>query len=116
MSASLKTEFETAIDGATKADMPNLELAIVAEDCGNPVAVSLIKNCAGMQITIPKSATRKIAIRFILNKFDGSNAMQLARATGISPRNVYEIIEKEDSARQKRRNANGIENSNQGKD
>lgn len=113
---NLKAEFEIAVDGMTAADMPNNDLFDVAKSCTDAVAVSLVKNCAGMYITVPKRSTAKVARKFVLDKFDGSNAKQLARVTGISLRNVYEIIEKEDSARQKRRNASGIENDNQGKE
>jgi hypothetical protein len=106
MSDNLKTEFETAVDGMTPEHMPNDDLAYVAESCGNGVAVALVKRCAGMMIAVPKSATRKVAEVFIIDKFDGSNAKQLARATGFSLRHVYEVVQAEDE-RRKNKNTKG---------
>ena len=109
MSDNLKAEFETAVDGMTAADMPNNDLFDVAKSCTDAVAVSLVKNCAGMYITVPKRSTAKVARKFVLDKFDGSNAKQLSRITGVSLRHVYEIVEAED----KRRKAKNAERKEQ---
>lgn len=99
MRDNLKTEFEAAVDGMTAEQMPNEDLVDIAKLCGNNIAVALIKNCAGMYITVPKAATRKVSTRFIIDKFDGSNAKKLAFVAGVSLRNVYEIVEAEDQRR-----------------
>ena len=99
VSDNLKAEFETAVAGMTAAEMPNNDLADVSASCGNDVAVALVKQCAGMNIIVPKRATYKVAERFIVDRFNGSNAKALARACNVSLRHVYEIVEHEDARR-----------------
>jgi Mor family transcriptional regulator len=96
----LKEEFEAAISAMSEADMPNDDMRGVAHECGVDVAVKLLRHHRGEYLCVPNQHPfGRVADRFVIDKFDGTNAKQLARATGYSLRHIYEIIEREDAAR-----------------
>lgn len=101
---SLKNEFDALVNAMTIDDMPNEDLKTVADICGPSVAISLIKNFEGINIYIPKRGVfLRIAERFIIDKFDGTNAKTLALACKLSQRAVYTIVEYEDKKRKSKR-------------
>jgi Mor family transcriptional regulator len=102
---SLQTEFKNLIDNMTVDEMPTKDLADVAELCGTNIAISLLKNMKGVNIYIPGQQRFKCVIeKFVINKFDGSNAKKLAMICEISINHVYEIVQRENKRRGNQRN------------
>jgi Mor family transcriptional regulator len=100
----LRDEFNLLIESIVVDDLPNNDMKDLAGICGTKAVVSLMKNMGGTSIYIPReTAFIKIIDRFIVKKFDGTNAKKLASACGITLRQVYKIIEKENARREKTR-------------
>ena len=101
MSQTLRQEFDAAIENMTTDDMPSEDFKSIAEFCGLNVAVSLMKNMPGLNIYVPKpqNAFTCVVKRFVIDKFDGSNAKTLAMVCRVSQRHVYSIVETEDKKR-----------------
>jgi hypothetical protein len=96
----IRAEFDALIEAMSLDDMPSGDMKFVAEQCGVRIAISLLKNISGNWIYIPKrDAFKKIVDKIVIDKFNGSNAKNLAVACRISERHVYDIIEKEDARR-----------------
>ena len=68
------------------------DIALVAEQCGIDVAVTLVMKVGGTQLSVPKYALKRAAIRFIRERYDGTNAKVLALATGMTERFVYDTV------------------------
>lgn len=68
------------------------DMGIVTEQCGLDVAVRLVQRMGGTQISVPKYALKRAAVRFIRARYDGTNAKALALATGMTERFVYEAV------------------------
>lgn len=104
----LKQEYEAAVAKMTEEDMPNADMRDVARELGADVAVKLMRQLPGAYLCVPNQHPfGRIAEKFVIDKFDGSNAKQLARATGFSLRHIYEIVEKEDEDRAARKTKQG---------
>jgi Mor family transcriptional regulator len=104
----LKQEFEAAVALMKEEDMPNADMRDVARELGAEVAVKLMKQLPGAYLCVPNQHPfGKIAKKFVIDKFDGSNAKQLARVTGFSLRHIYEIVEQEDEDRAARKTKQG---------
>lgn len=84
------------LDEITIADMPNGDLHLVAQVAGVNFAVRLLKDFAGMSLSIPKYGFKKIFSRYVKKHFDGTNAKVLARRLGVTERFIYTIYSKED--------------------
>jgi hypothetical protein len=99
----LKEEFAAAIEKMTEDDMPNADMRDVAHACGNDVAITLMRSLKGAYLCIPSQHPfGRVAEKFVIDKFDGTNAKALAFITGFSLRHVYEIVQREDSDRVER--------------
>lgn len=68
------------------------DIGLVAEQCGIDVAVRLVLRVGGTQLSVPKYALKRAAIRFIRAHYDGTNAKILALATGMTERFVYDAL------------------------
>lgn len=68
------------------------DIGLVAEQCGVDVAVQLVQRMGGTQLSIPKYALKRAAIRYIRAHYDGANAKLLVLATGMTERFVYEAV------------------------
>jgi|GEM_PF-2320959 len=68
------------------------DIGLVAEQCGVEVAVRLVMRVGGTQLSIPKYALKRAAIRFIRAHYDGTNVKTLALATGMTERFVYDAV------------------------
>lgn len=68
------------------------DIALVAEQCGLDVAVRLVTRVGGTQLSVPKYAFKRAAIRFVREHYDGNNAKMLALATGMTERFVYDAV------------------------
>jgi Mor family transcriptional regulator len=100
---NLQAEYDQLLKDITIEDMPSQDMMFVAEQCGIKVALDLIKKLGGVWLYIPKrNALMKIAKKIIIKNFDGTNAKQLAILCNISERQVYSIVEEEDSNRKDR--------------
>ena len=104
----LKQEYEAAIVKMTEEEMPNGDMRDVARELGVEVAVKMMRQLPGAYLCVPNQHPFKsIGEKFVVNKFDGSNAKQLARVTGFSLRHIYEIVEQEDASRASRKTKQG---------
>jgi Mor family transcriptional regulator len=99
----MREEFESLIKKITISEMPNNDMKCVAETCGVDVAVKLLRNLPGALINIPQRAFNKVADKFVISKFDGSNAKKLAQITGYSHNHVYRIVRRENELRKSRK-------------
>ena len=68
------------------------DIGLVAEQCGLEVAVSLVRAMGGTQLSVPKFAFKRAAVRYIRDRYDGTNAKLLALATCMSERFVYDAV------------------------
>lgn len=68
------------------------DIGLIAEQCGLDVAVQLILRVGGTQLSVPKYALKKAAVRYIRAHYDGTNAKALVMATGMTERFVYEVV------------------------
>ena len=68
------------------------DIGLVAEQCGIDVAVNLVMKVGGTQLSVPKYALKRAAIRYIRAHYDGTNAKKLAMATGMTERFVYDAV------------------------
>lgn len=75
----------------TQADLEG-DMGLAAEQCGLDVAVRLVLHMGGTQLSIPKYALKRAAVRYIRAHYDGSNAKILALATGMTERFVYDAV------------------------
>ena len=73
-------------------DMPNEDMRLVAETCGLPVAVRLMKACGGAELYIPRFGFKRLIDRKIVEEFNGCNASRLCSRYKVSKRYVYNII------------------------
>ena len=77
----------------TVKDMPNEDMKLVAESCGVPVAVSLLENCPGLSIFIPKYSTHETLKNDILKEHEKKiSAKRIALKHNISLTYVYQVI------------------------
>ncbi|WP_428562338.1 MAG: Mor transcription activator family protein [Solidesulfovibrio sp. DCME] len=68
------------------------DIALVAEQCGIDVAVILVMKVGGTQLSVPRYALKRAAVRYIRAHYDGTNAKILALATGMTERFVYDAV------------------------
>ena len=68
------------------------DLRDVAEHCGIENAVRLWNTFQGARLNIPKQALKKAAVRYIRAHYDGTNIVELVRATGFAERFIYEVV------------------------
>jgi hypothetical protein len=68
------------------------DMGLVAEQCGVDTVVRLVARLGGMQLSVPKYALKRSAIRYIRAHYDGTNAKVLAMATGMTERFVYDAV------------------------
>ena len=68
------------------------DMGLVASQCGLDVAVRLVQAMGGTQLSVPKYALKKAAVRFIRANYTGVNAKSLALATGMTERFVYDAV------------------------
>ena len=68
------------------------DMGLVASQCGLDVAVRLVQAMGGTQLSVPKYALKRAAVRFIRAQYDGTNAKSLALATGMTERFVYDAV------------------------
>jgi hypothetical protein len=99
----MKEEFEVMIKNMSIDQMPNDDMRVVAQECGVDVARLLLRKLRGASILIPRRCYNKIADKFILEKFDGTNAKKLASVCSYSLRNVYRVVENEDLRRKEKK-------------
>jgi len=69
------------------------DMALVAQECGLATAVSLYRGMAGTSVSVPKSALMRTVRRYVLARYTGRNALELAVRCGVSERQVYAIVE-----------------------
>lgn len=69
------------------------DMALVAQECGLDVALSLWAGMQGTTVSVPKSALKQAVTRFVRERYTGRNAAELAVQCGISERQVYVIVE-----------------------
>lgn len=81
-------------------DMPNSDMELVAELCGIDVAVLLLQQLGGTQISIPKLGFRRLVERYIVTHYTGNNASELAVRLGVSQRFVFSVLERHRKQRQ----------------
>lgn len=68
------------------------DIGLIAEQCGVRVAVMLVQRVGGTQLSVPKYAFKRAAVRYIRAHYDGTNAKALALATGMTERFVYDVV------------------------
>ncbi len=68
--------FDIITKDITIDDLPE-DLKFIATFCGMDVALSLMKQAAGMNFTIPKSALKVLKRNYIVKNYDGSRAQTL---------------------------------------
>ena len=68
------------------------DIGLVAEQCGIDVAVNLVMKVGGTQLSVPKYALKRAAIRYIRTHYNGTNAKLLAIATGMTERFGYDVV------------------------
>jgi len=68
------------------------DVGLVAEECGMDVAVQLVAAMGGTKLSVPKSAFKRAAVRYIRARYNGTNAKILAMATGMTERFVYDVV------------------------
>ena len=95
----LREAYDKKIETMSIEDLPNDDLRDVAEVCGIEIALRIMKKLSGSHIYVPHNSFSKIAFKFIVENFDGSNAKKLSQVTGISLCHVYTIIRNEDKKR-----------------
>jgi hypothetical protein len=61
------------------------DLRDVAEHCG-------IENAVRLWNTFQGARLKKAAIRYIRERYDGTNIVELVRATGFAERFIYEVV------------------------
>jgi Mor family transcriptional regulator len=89
---SLQKEYMQMVANCPIDDLPNEDLKAVAKHCGIEVARTILREMAGAVIVVPIRQNLAILSRFINKRFKGDNAKELARAVGISWRQVYRIL------------------------
>lgn len=89
------------LDGLKPEDLPG-DLQLVAHECGLDVAIKLAEKMGGVGIYIRPvdSLIAKKKEEYIKKHFNGANHKELAIATGLSERWVYEILNRERENRQ----------------
>jgi Mor family transcriptional regulator len=75
-------------------DMPNEAIRLVAETCGLPLAVELLRTCGGARLEVPRFGFKKLIDRKIVKEFDGGNTRRLSSKFGVSKSYVYNILRK----------------------
>lgn len=75
-------------------DMPNEDMRMVAETCGLPVAVKLMKACGGTKLYVPRVGFKKLIDRKIVEEFRGCNVRKLSLKYGVSRTYVFNILQK----------------------
>jgi Mor family transcriptional regulator len=99
----LREQFEKQIQGMQFEDMPNQDMQYVAHECGIETALTLLRKVAGSYLVVPRrNPFAKVIRRFVLDKFDGHNAKDLANACGCSRDFIYGIVQAEDLRRKEK--------------
>jgi Mor family transcriptional regulator len=77
----------------TKADLPNVELKLVADIIGMETTINLMEELAGTFINFPKTALNKCRNQFICEEYDGSkeSRMALAKKFGVTERYIIKV-------------------------
>jgi Mor family transcriptional regulator len=73
-------------------DMPNSDMQMIAETCGVEAAVTLMREFAGTQLTVPTFWHKRVIMRKIVEEFDGANVEKLAVRFGVSKTFVYDTL------------------------
>ena len=84
------------IDYINMENLPNDDLKIVAETIGLDPTITLMCELSGMMISIPKRATLKAKVDYVMKHYDGSkkSRYELSRACGLSENYIYRIARK----------------------
>ena len=84
------------IKDLTPDDMPNNDLALVANLCGVDVAIKLIDKMGGIPIYVPNRPTLALKNKYILKKFDGKRETikELALECEVSEVHIYNLLRK----------------------
>lgn len=87
--------------GIKVQDLPK-DLQLVAQECGIDVALKLVQQLGGVQLYICKmdALLFNAKRRYVFDKFSGANHTELALATGMTERWVYDILAEDRDARQ----------------
>ena len=88
------------IKDITIDDMPNTDMRLVAEACGIDVAVKLLEEMGGIQLSIPKNGFKKVIAKCICDNYNGRNAKELALKCNVTERYVYKLCSNGDDERQ----------------
>jgi len=77
----------------TKDDLPNEDLRIVADLISLEVAVKMMCELQGINISIPQKAAANAKIRYIKKHYDGTkkSRYELAKICGVSEGYIYKI-------------------------
>ncbi len=86
-------------------DLPQ-DLQQVASIAGLEATLSLVELFRGTSISVPKTALYEAARRWILERYDGANAHQVARDCGISTSLLFKILR--DAGRNGKRGRQGV--------
>lgn len=80
----------------TKEDLPNEDLRIIADLIGIDVAIKMMCNLQGINISIPQKATINAKIKYIKKHYDGTkkSRYKLAKICGVSEGYIYKIARK----------------------
>lgn len=90
------------LEGLSIEDLPE-DLRFVAETCGLEVAKTLIRNCAGTSVYIPKNAPQALIERTIRREYTGETFVgkRLANRLGISENQFFKIVRESNSSRKR---------------
>jgi Mor family transcriptional regulator len=80
------------LQNITVDDMPNADMRMVAELCGVEVAIELMRHLGGINIYIPRTAEKEFLKKYVVERYNGHNAKELAIDLGISVRKVFNIL------------------------
>ena len=101
---TMSTEMQSAIAAIKPEDFEYKDLSDIASVCGIPVVLQLIENFGGSHLYISKrNVFNQIVRKIIIEKFDGTNARDLARICSCSTRHVLRVVNEEDLARQRKK-------------
>lgn len=90
------------LDSLSIGDLPE-DLRFVAETCGLEVVKTLLKNCSGTSVYIPKNAPQELIERTIRREYTGETFIgkRLANRLGISEIQFFKIAKRVISSRER---------------
>lgn len=72
--------------------LSNYYMRLVAERCGEPVAIRLMQNFARYKFYVPRDGFSIVRRKFIEQSFNGSNVSELALTCKVTERHVRKVI------------------------